>query len=91
MSLSFRNLGQFPEKTAHVLKNLVSTNGREMHPRKIETDNGGGRTAPDMARTLVIWRMKTPMIGEGEEECFGTPICHHNLTREKKNTQSTHA
>ena len=27
MSLIFRNLGQFPEETAHVLQNLVSANG----------------------------------------------------------------
>ena len=27
MSLIFRNLGQFPEETAHVLQNLVGENG----------------------------------------------------------------
>ena len=27
MSLIFRNLGQIPEETAHVLQNLVSANG----------------------------------------------------------------
>ena len=27
MSIVFRNLGQIPEETAHVLQNLVSANG----------------------------------------------------------------
>ena len=31
MSLIFRNLGQIPEETAHVLQNLVSANGLNLH------------------------------------------------------------
>ena len=34
MSLIFRNLGQIPEETAHVLQNLVSAKGLKLlkHP-----------------------------------------------------------
>ena len=61
MSLIFRNLGQIPEETAHVLQNLVSAKGLKLLKHLVRVAMYFRSTFVESCNQIHFWKAETSL------------------------------